>query len=141
MSSWNHTLRPFTPEELAYWEEREQAQKEQWGEPGAKSYRADDSVHWNECSAPRCHGRPVFHSTYDYITGRKGRVSYARKELCVDHARKFAAKNGLPFDESALPMLEPAPSATQAKACRPAQDAHGCVDAASPGYVTGDGCR
>jgi hypothetical protein len=101
MSSWNHTLRPFTADELAHWLEREQTVRDRFGEP----YRAG-AVHWYECSSPRCHGRPAFYSTYDYITGRAGRVSYARKDLCVEHARKFATKNGLTFDEQAVPVVD-----------------------------------
>lgn len=101
MSSFNHTLTPFSAEELADWVVREQTVRERFGEP----YR-NDAAHWYECSSPRCHSRPLFHSTYDYITGRAGRVSYARKDLCVEHARKFAAKNGLPFDEQAVPAFE-----------------------------------
>lgn len=106
MSSWNHTLRPFTAEELAYWVEREERSRERFGKPYRK-----EAVHHYECSSPRCHNRPVFHATYDYVTGRKGRVSWARKDYCVDHARKFAAKNDLPFDEQEIPAVEETPAA------------------------------
>jgi hypothetical protein len=53
------------------------------------------------CRTPRCTEPSAFETTYQYVTGRAGRVSYARKHLCHAHAEKFRAKYGpaeLPAD-------------------------------------------
>ena len=70
--SWNHTLRPMTEEEI-----------DQHAGMG-----------WT-CSSPMCRGKAVYEATFDSVTGRAGRVNTRRKQLCVEHGEKFAAKNGL----------------------------------------------
>lgn len=46
-------------------------------------------------------GRPVhsapatYLATYDYITGRAGRVSSASKPICDEHAARFANRYGI----------------------------------------------
>ncbi len=42
-------------------------------------------------------------ATYNYVTGRAGRVSWASKHICDDHAAKFAAKHGI--DLASVPVL------------------------------------
>lgn len=83
MSSWGHTIRTLREEEL-------------WGH----SFDADsgrfvlDRTRPRTCSAPKCI-RPIgFEGTYQYVTGRAGRISYARKPLCATHAERFRAKHG-----------------------------------------------
>lgn len=44
------------------------------------------------CRSPRCEAPAAFQSSYQYVTGRAGRVSTARKLLCEEHAAKFRAK-------------------------------------------------
>jgi hypothetical protein len=45
-----------------------------------------------ECSTPRCKEPAVAVGTYSYVTGRAGRVSYARRDLCDTHAQRFREK-------------------------------------------------
>jgi len=74
--SWGHTIRPLTTEEI----EREAQMREKYGE------------RYYSCRTPRCVERSAFQTTYQYVTGRAGRVSYARKNLCSAHAEKLRAK-------------------------------------------------
>jgi len=62
-----------------------------------KAVRENDSEHikWYACSVRGCDLRPEFRCTYDYVTGRAGRVSWAERCYCRVHAEKFAAKNGI----------------------------------------------
>jgi hypothetical protein len=53
-------------------------------------------LHRQTCSR-RCPEPPRYLYRYDYITGRRGRVSWAERNVCEAHARKIAAKHGLPW--------------------------------------------
>ena len=96
MAGWNHKLTPYTPEELRAWEEHERRCNERWPEGPRRG------EFWSSCSAPLCEGRPLYQATYDYVTGRAGRVSFARKEYCEKHAQGYAAKHGLELVPSAV---------------------------------------
>jgi hypothetical protein len=42
------------------------------------------------------HNEPATYvSSYNYVTGRAGRVSWASKRICAQHAEQFAAKHGI----------------------------------------------
>jgi hypothetical protein len=65
--SWGHTLRP-RPAEYT-------------------------SPAWDRCSAPRCAEPSRWLATYNYVTGRAGRTSFARKLYCDLHAERFRVKH------------------------------------------------
>jgi hypothetical protein len=72
VSAWGHALRRLT--------ERER------GTPGSWA---------STCSAggrPRCEQPTLFAFTYSYVTGRRGRVSWAQKNLCHAHAERAAKR-------------------------------------------------
>jgi hypothetical protein len=102
MSGWDHTIRPYTDEELADWEAHEAKQN---ADPERRAwlerYYKGTKIYWTECSSPRCSERPIFEATYHYVTGRRGRVSYARKQYCRTHGERFAKKHGLEVDNGA----------------------------------------
>jgi hypothetical protein len=56
----------------------------------------------NLCSVARCTHEAWFTCEYSYVTGRAGRVGRQRRELCEEHAGKFARKNAIdmPADPS-----------------------------------------
>jgi hypothetical protein len=48
----------------------------------------------------RDHQEPATHlATYQYVTGRAGRVSWARRYMCDVHAEKFRVKHDLAVPE------------------------------------------
>jgi hypothetical protein len=47
------------------------------------------------CAVRGCRGVPRFWGIYRYVTGRRGRVSLARRRLCEEHARRFAERHGV----------------------------------------------
>lgn len=59
---------------------------------------------WNpRCSNSVCDERPEFIASYDYVTGRAGRVSSQRRFLCKAHGEAFAKRNGLELPASVAP--------------------------------------
>jgi hypothetical protein len=54
----------------------------------------DEHDRWGQrCSARRC-VEPVTHVTsYQYVTGRVGRVARAERRVCCDHAARFARRH------------------------------------------------
>jgi hypothetical protein len=88
-NSWGHTLQRISDErraELAH-------------EPGCTC----GCRRYKSCTAGRRdHLQPAaYWFTYSYVTGRAGRVSYASKLLCTDHAAKAAEKYGIDLAEAA----------------------------------------
>lgn len=77
--SWGHTLRPLTKAEIA---------------AAAQGDAAFPDSRWrdSQCRSPRCTDEARWEGTYRYVTGRSGRVSWARKRLCDGHADRFRAK-------------------------------------------------
>jgi|GEM_PF-6625045 len=47
------------------------------------------------CSAPRCQEPPNYYGRYDYVTGRRGRITTASRYYCLAHAEAFARTHGL----------------------------------------------
>jgi hypothetical protein len=78
-NSWGHALQRLTPEQLA------------------------DLCRWDgTCRAGRGCEEPTTHlGAYNYVTGRAGRISWARRYMCDSHAEKFRAKHELPEPETA----------------------------------------
>lgn len=69
---------------------------------GAFNHRLEPASEYEaESSCSSCRGdygtkpRAVCVLEYDYVTGRIGRVSHARRRLCQKHAQKTAEKYGL----------------------------------------------
>ena len=53
------------------------------------------------CSANRkCQGTPTHRCTYRYVTGRAGRVTTNKRELCQEHTEAFAKKHGVALPEA-----------------------------------------
>jgi hypothetical protein len=67
--SWGHTLQRLDPEQLP--------------------------VYDPFCRVARCRERATHLGTYDYVTGRAGRTSFARKYMCDLHAERFRARHAL----------------------------------------------
>jgi hypothetical protein len=88
--SWGHTLERLGEQELIRLTARAVRERERWG---------DSAV--NLCVAGRVTHREqaTYQSTYSYVTGRAGRVSGASRLLCEGHARKFAAKHLIDWDD------------------------------------------
>jgi hypothetical protein len=69
----------------------------------ARTEARDGRYFYGTCTLGKVtHNEPAtYASSYSYVTGRAGRVSWARKRICADHAVKFAAKYDL--DINAVP--------------------------------------
>ncbi len=82
-NSWGHTLERLTDEEIA------KRIHDKACDCGCRRRRLCTS-------GRRDHEAPATYlATYNYVTGRAGRVSWASKYVCDDHAAKFAAKHGI----------------------------------------------
>jgi hypothetical protein len=90
-SSWGHTLERLSADRLA---EQERV---------AARY-AERDRRYKSCTFGRMdHLDPaIYVATYNYVTGRAGRVSWACKHVCADHAAKFATKHGI--DLASVPV-------------------------------------
>lgn len=53
------------------------------------------------CAAGKCKEPPTHLTTYSYVTGRAGRVSFASRRACTAHAEAFAAKHGIEITDRA----------------------------------------
>lgn len=82
MSAWGHRFVRLTPHERSY---------------GCNSCRGD----WE--TKPRAE----VGFRYDYVTGRAGRVTWAQRGLCTEHAKKAANKYALQLELLALLKLPP----------------------------------
>lgn len=74
MGSWGHSIRVLKQEEC----------KHIWVGSNGSSL--------DKCAAPKCQNKPEFIASYNYITGKAGRVSKAERALCRKHAHKYAIK-------------------------------------------------
>jgi len=72
--SWGHRIRPLNHQEMS-----DQAARE-----GG----------WS-CSVGKNHGPVAYIAEYDYVTGRAGRVTTARRMLCEAHAIEFCRRHGM----------------------------------------------
>src|SRR5262245_7627322 len=101
--AWNHQLYRLALEELQLLHDAsddwESGAAERALESGQQYDPHSDDVRcprfWEECSIGRCHSVALFCATYDYITGRRGNVSYQARQLCPKHAEAFRKKYGL----------------------------------------------
>jgi hypothetical protein len=82
-NTWGHTLQKLSEEQRAKLDRWDSACRA----PGQRGSRGDG---------------PTTHlATYQYVTGRAGRVSFRRIYMCDVHAEKFRAKHNLPAPEVA----------------------------------------
>lgn len=79
--SWGHSVRILPPEE-----------RERLVRSGLK------------CSSGRCTKEATHATSYNYVTGRSGRVSWAERSACREHADRFAAKHQVEITEAAAPQ-------------------------------------
>lgn len=58
----------------------------------------------DQCTAGRrCRlGPSRYRISYEYVTGRRGRVSTAERYACVEHAERFALKHGLELPQGPM---------------------------------------
>lgn len=91
-NSWGHTVRPLTEAEITRALEQDKHSAEIFHRDG---YRYD-----SVCRMPKCKETISHQITYNYVTGRAGRVSWAAKDVCTGHAEKFAAKNGVEITDA-----------------------------------------
>jgi hypothetical protein len=49
------------------------------------------------CSARHCQEPPNYYARYDYVTGRRGRITTASRYYCQAHAEAFARRHGFPW--------------------------------------------
>jgi hypothetical protein len=83
-------------------------------------FRLDDPVvdHHDRfgvnCATGKCTNLPVYETTWDYVTGRVGRISPATRQVCADHGEKFAAKHGLTIGDPRTPRTSPVTAAIAA---------------------------
>ena len=87
-NSWGHTIRPLSDAEV-------ERARDSWG---------------RACRTPRCDETALFEATHQYVAGRGGRVSHARKRLCGAHAEKFRAK----YEPVELPAEAPSQHLSEA---------------------------
>ena len=85
MPTFDHAIRPATPEQLGYWKKLL-----------ARGWAG------GRCSAKCCKAYAAFTSWYRYVTGSRGRVTTASRNLCPHHAQKFATKHGLAIPAATL---------------------------------------
>ena len=48
---------------------------------------------WKRCSTRSCLHPYKYWAAYDYVTGRRGRVSWQRRLLCAIHTEKWCKKH------------------------------------------------
>lgn len=72
-TSWNHDVKRLPEAEIQQW----------W--------------RWRETCSSKCLGKKEYQISYDYITGRAGRVSTSTRYVCEKHAQQFAKRYGLPW--------------------------------------------
>ena len=90
--SWGHAVRPLAEAEIARAERQDEHSAVTFGKEG---YRYS-----TVCRMPKCKEQISHEITYNYVTGRAGRVSWAAKDVCTGHAEKFAAKNGVEITDA-----------------------------------------
>lgn len=90
--SWGHAVRRLTDAEIT--------RAVQHDKHGAEIFHRPDYAYDSVCRMPKCKERISHQITYNYVTGRAGRVSWAAKDVCTGHAEKFAAKNGVEITDA-----------------------------------------
>jgi hypothetical protein len=107
--SWGHALEQLSIQELFRLARNDAWYEARYGDLG---YRRQGM-----CASGRVktHREPATYvSSYNYATGRAGRVSWASRLLCADHAAKFAAKHGLDFVTVPVQVARPKHASEQA---------------------------
>jgi hypothetical protein len=97
--SWGHALERLSAERLGELAASDQRRLERGG-----------GYDYGRCTMGRIATHPdraTHVASYNYITGRAGRVSWAEKLVCDEHAAKFAAKHGI--DLASVPTQQERP--------------------------------
>ena len=104
-NSWGHTLEQLSVQHLF-----------DLARSDARTAARGGSYFYGTCTIGKVtHNEPATYATsYNYVTGRGGRVSWARKLVCADHAAKFAAKNGLDINAAPTERTQPKHATEQA---------------------------
>lgn len=95
-NSWGHTLTRLSDEDLALASQQAE-RRAAWNREHGYD---DDEQHYTSCTLGRvAHlDQAEYLFTYNYVTGRAGRVSFASKNICRMHAEKAAKKYGVDLD-------------------------------------------
>lgn len=56
------------------------------------------------CRSGRCTNEVTHATSYNYVTGRLGRVSWAERSVCREHAARFAAKHQVEITQAEAPQ-------------------------------------
>jgi hypothetical protein len=91
-NSWGHAVRRLTGDEIA--------RAEQHDKHSAEVFGREDYAYDTICRTPKCRERVAYEIRYSYVTGRAGRVSWAAKNVCAQHAERFAAKHGIEITDA-----------------------------------------
>jgi hypothetical protein len=86
--AWNHVVRPIAEVGWTVWDDEARHRV-----PRTLDQMIDSGRLF--CSRPKCPERPAYTYTYNYVTGRRGRVSSQRRHLCAKHAELVCRDYGL----------------------------------------------
>jgi len=90
-SAFGHFVRPLTEKELNYLSHRDESDikfYETHGRPLPEGY----NYHQRCKVSSKCKNLAEMMLTYQYVTGRAGRVTSAEKPCCQEHALKYEIK-------------------------------------------------
>lgn len=60
---------------------------------------------WQQCSIRGCKAPYLYLTASDYVTGRRGRVSWRKRYLCSGHAERWCIQHGVTLDDVTTPIL------------------------------------
>jgi hypothetical protein len=104
-NSWGHALEQLSVQRLF-----------DLARSDARTEARGGTYFYGTCTIGRVtHNEPATYvSSYNYVTGRAGRVSWASKRICADHAVRFAAKHGLDINAAPTQRQRPRHASEQA---------------------------
>lgn len=90
--AWNHNVRKLTDEEIQkqiddgkHWYQWRLKNMPERSEPEERLIFLERKCRISK----KCQNESTHLLTYHYVTGRAGRVSYAEKPICEQHAQKY----------------------------------------------------
>ena len=94
-NAWGHQVRELTAEEIQ--EQIDYGKRHfQWYEDNKPERQVSEEhlIHAErKCRiSAKCQNESEYLLTYLYVTGRAGRVTYAEKPICKEHAKKYLSK-------------------------------------------------
>lgn len=95
--SWGQAIRSLTAEERARYYPTGPRPRPVWNAMSDADWVASEperQARERHCSV-RCPNEIAFVTSYRYVTGRAGRISFQERRVCHEHGARFAAKYGL----------------------------------------------